>query len=117
MAVHDRYTTRSATVLLDQQKPAKHALGSPEVINPAQRLVVSSVAMGRKPLEGSSEFFLSDRAYIEIVFDAEPNPHAIKRGADSYVLMRPEGRWHRPGILDKSAKRSAVKSATNKKRS
>jgi predicted GNAT family N-acyltransferase len=62
--------------------------------------------MGWKQLEGSSEFFFSDYAYIEIVFDADPNPKAIKLGVDPYVLMRPEGRWDRPGILDRSAQRS-----------
>jgi predicted GNAT family N-acyltransferase len=75
------------------------------------------VNMGWKPLEGSSEFFFSDHAYIEIVFDAKPNPKAVKLGIDPYVLMRPEGRWDRPGILDRSANRSAGKAATQKKRS
>jgi predicted GNAT family N-acyltransferase len=75
------------------------------------------VNMGWKRLEGSPEFFFSDHAYIEIVFDAKPNPRAVRLGVDPYVLMRPEGRWDRPGILDKSAKRSAQKAAAQKKRS
>jgi predicted GNAT family N-acyltransferase len=66
--------------------------------------------MGWKRLEGSSEFHFSDHAYIEIVFDTEPHPDAIKLGADPYVLMRPEGRWDRPGVLDRSAHRSAHQS-------
>lgn len=74
------------------------------------------VGMGWKPLEGSSEFFFSDHAYIEIVFDAEPNPKAIKLGIDPYVLMRPEGRWDRPGILDRSAQRNSTKVSKTKKR-
>ena len=74
------------------------------------------VNMGWKPLEGSSEFFFSDHAYIEIVFDAQPNPKAVKLGMDPYVLMRPEGRWDRPGILDQSAIRSGRKPATQKRR-
>jgi predicted GNAT family N-acyltransferase len=72
------------------------------------------VNMGWKPLEGSSEFFFSDHAYVEIVFDAEPNPKAVRLGNDPYVLMRPEGRWDRPGILDQSARRSVGKTATRK---
>jgi predicted GNAT family N-acyltransferase len=72
--------------------------------------------MGWKQLEGSSEFFFSDYAYIEIVFDTEPNPKAVRLGMDPYVLMRPEGRWDRPGILDRSATRTARKPATQKKR-
>lgn len=75
------------------------------------------VNMGWKPLEGSSEFFFSDHAYIEIVYDTEPNRQAVKLGVDPYVLMRPEGRWDRPGILDHSALRSAGKTAAHKKRS
>jgi predicted GNAT family N-acyltransferase len=74
------------------------------------------VGMGWKQLEGSSEFFFSDHAYIEIVYDAEPNPKAVKLGMDPYVLMRPEGRWDRPGILDQSANRSVRKPTTQKKR-
>jgi predicted GNAT family N-acyltransferase len=73
------------------------------------------VNMGWKQLEGSSEFFFSDHAYIEIVFDAEPDPGAVRLGMDPYILMRPEGRWDRPGILDKSAQRSVRKPATQKK--
>jgi predicted GNAT family N-acyltransferase len=74
------------------------------------------VNMGWKQLEGSSEFHFSDYAYIEIVLDTEPDPQAVRLGVDPYVLMRPEGRWDRPGILDKSAIRSARKPAAQKKR-
>jgi predicted GNAT family N-acyltransferase len=66
--------------------------------------------MGWHRLEGSPEFYFSDYAYIEIVLDTEPNPEAIRLGVDPYVLMRAEGRWDRPGILDKSAERSSAKS-------
>jgi predicted GNAT family N-acyltransferase len=85
------------------------------------------VNMGWKQLEGSSEFFFSDYAYIEIVIDTDPNPNAITLGVDPYVLMRPEGRWDRPGVLDRSAQRGSmqrgsvqpgsVKVAAGKKRS
>jgi hypothetical protein len=77
-------------------------------------LLTYYVNMGWKPLEGSSEFFFSDHAYVEIVYDTEPHPKAVRLGADPYVLMRPEGRWDRPGILDRSAHRSGGKTATQK---
>ena len=63
--------------------------------------------MGWKQLEGSSEFYFSDYAYIEIVIDTDPSPNAIALGVDPYVLMRPEGRWDRPGVLDRSAQRGS----------
>jgi len=75
------------------------------------------VNMGWKPLEGSSEFFFSDYAYIEIVIDIDPNPNAVALGVDPYVLMRPEGRWDRPGVLDRSAQRGSAKVAATKKKS
>jgi predicted GNAT family N-acyltransferase len=65
------------------------------------------VNMGWKQLEGSSEFYFSDYAYIEIVIDTDPSPNAIALGVDPYVLMRPEGRWDRPGVLDRSAQRGS----------
>ena len=74
------------------------------------------VNMGWKQLEGSSEFFFSDYAYIEIVIDTDPNPNAIALGVDPYVLMRPEGRWDRPGVLDRSAQRGSAKVAAGKKK-
>jgi predicted GNAT family N-acyltransferase len=71
--------------------------------------------MGWRKLEGSSEFCFSDHAYIEIVIDTDPNPNAIKLGVDPYVLMRPEGRWEEPGILDQSANRGSHRAAGKKK--
>jgi predicted GNAT family N-acyltransferase len=74
------------------------------------------VGMGWKPLEGSSEFFFSDYAYVEIVIDTDAHPNAIALGVDPYVLMRPEGRWDRPGVLDRSAQRGSGRVAKAKKK-
>jgi predicted GNAT family N-acyltransferase len=75
-------------------------------------LLTYYAGMGWRPLEGSAEFTFSDHAYIEIVIDTDSNPSAIKLGVDPYVLMRPEGRWDEPGILDQSAKRGSLRAAT-----
>jgi len=61
--------------------------------------------------ENTRRFVFSDFEYIEIVADIEPDPQAINLEADPYVLIRPEGRWHIPGILEQSATRSATKLA------
>jgi len=53
--------------------------------------------------EGAQEFVFSDFDYVEIVADIEKHPDAIKIGADPYVIIRPEGRWHVPGVLEQSA--------------
>jgi predicted GNAT family N-acyltransferase len=58
---------------------------------------------GFRPLEGAQEFVFSDFDYVEIVLDTTPHPKAITIGVDPYIMIRPEGRWHVPGILERSA--------------
>jgi len=58
------------------------------------------VELGFHPLEGGRELSFSNFEYVEIVHDATRHPQAITLGIDPYVLMRPEGRWHLPGILE-----------------
>jgi predicted GNAT family N-acyltransferase len=60
---------------------------------------------GFQPMEGRATFAFSDESYVEIVRDLPPANDAVKIGDDPYVLIRPEGRWHEPGILERSAKR------------
>jgi predicted GNAT family N-acyltransferase len=60
---------------------------------------------GFRPFEGSKEFVFSDFDYIEVSLDMTPHPQAISIGVDPYIMIRPEGRWHLPGILERSAVR------------
>jgi len=59
------------------------------------------VRPGRRP------FSFSDYEYVEMEFDLQPPPDAITIDSDPLVLLRPEGEWDRPGVLDRSAARSA----------
>jgi len=62
------------------------------------------IALGWKPLKGGRRrIVFSDHEYVEIVFEATPTTDSISLESDPYVLMRPEGRWHVPGILERSA--------------
>jgi predicted GNAT family N-acyltransferase len=54
-------------------------------------------------LEGGREFVFSDFDYVEVVLKSERHPKAISLGIDPYVMIRPEGRWHLPGVLERSA--------------
>jgi predicted GNAT family N-acyltransferase len=65
--------------------------------------------LGFRPLEGGREFAFSDFDYIEIVLDTTPHPKAIAIGVDPYIMIRPEGRWHVPGILERSAIRPVTR--------
>jgi predicted GNAT family N-acyltransferase len=69
--------------------------------------------LGWRPLEGARRVVFSDHEYVEIVFEADPSCDAISLESDPYVLMRPEGRWHVPGILERSAIRPVARSCVD----
>jgi predicted GNAT family N-acyltransferase len=60
-------------------------------------------------LESVREFIFSDFDYVEMVLDTAPHPQAITIGVDPYIMIRPEGRWHVPGILERSAIRPVTR--------
>jgi predicted GNAT family N-acyltransferase len=59
-------------------------------------------------MPGSREFAFSDFDYVEVKLETEQHPQRIRLGDDPYVLIRPEGQWDVPGILELSADRSAA---------
>ena len=56
-----------------------------------------------RPRAGRARFSFSDYDYVEMEFDLVPPANAIGLETDPYVLLRPEGDWDRPGILESSA--------------
>jgi predicted GNAT family N-acyltransferase len=60
---------------------------------------------GFERMQGSREFVFSDFDYVEVRLDTEKHPQSITLDDDPYVLIRPEGRWDTPGILEKSVGR------------
>lgn len=64
---------------------------------------------GAVPMPGGKEFAFSDFDYVEVMADFERDPHAISIGTNPYVIIRPEGRWHEPGVLERSAKRPVTR--------
>lgn len=74
-----------------------------------KRLVGFWSRFGFHILEGGRELVFSDFDYVEMVAEIEPHPDAVRIGADPYKVIRPEGRWHRPGVLELSAQRDATR--------
>jgi predicted GNAT family N-acyltransferase len=74
-----------------------------------KRLVNFWGRFGFKPIEGAKEFVFSDFDYVEIVAEIERDPEAITIGADPYVMIRPEGQWHKPGVLERSSGRPVTR--------
>jgi len=80
------------------------------------RLVNFWSRFGFRVMEDRKPFVFSDFDYVEIVADIEPDADAVRIGCDPYVIIRPEGRWHKPGILEKSASRAVTSPSVVQKR-
>jgi predicted GNAT family N-acyltransferase len=79
-----------------------------------KRLVNFWSRFGFHVMEGGKEFVFSDFDYVEIVADMERDPDSVALGGDPYVLIRPEGRWDIPGILEKSASRPVTRPSVDR---
>jgi hypothetical protein len=51
---------------------------------------------------------VSDHEYIEVERRLTPPADALTIDSDPLVLLRPEGLWDRPGVLDRSVNRPAT---------
>jgi predicted GNAT family N-acyltransferase len=70
------------------------------------RLVKFWSHFGAVPMAGRPPLAFSDFAYTEMLLETTPLADAISLESDPYVLIRPEGAWHKPGILESSTERS-----------
>ena len=100
-----------AAIRLCQMKGYRRLYGHSQ-----KRLVNFWGRFGFRPLEGAKEFVFSDFDYVELVADVEKDPNSIAIGADPYVIIRPEGRWHVPGILERSAARRVTRPSVEERR-
>jgi predicted GNAT family N-acyltransferase len=64
---------------------------------------------GFQPMVKNYDLVFSDHEFVEMYGELEPHPNPLTMYSDPYLLVRPEGRWDEPGVLD----RSAVRAATN----
>lgn len=62
---------------------------------------------GAKPLPNRRQFVFSDYRYIEMVIDLDPVGDPVSLESGPMVILRPEGDWDRPGILEFSSARTA----------
>jgi len=69
------------------------------------RLVHFWERFGFKPMQKDAKLVFSDHEYVEIAGDIAPHPHPLTPESDPLILIRPEGKWDEPGVLDHSAVR------------
>lgn len=62
-------------------------------------------------MRGARDFAFSDFDYTEVKLEIEKHPQSISLAADPYVIIRPEGLWDTPGVLETSASRGVSLSA------
>ena len=71
------------------------------------RLAPFWAQFGFRPM-GKPNFTFSDHEYIEMDGDFPPHEKRITLQSDPLVIVRPEGKWDEPGVLDLSASRPAT---------
>ncbi len=74
-----------------------------------KRLVNFWGHFGFELFEGGKELVFSDFDYVEMQMNTDRHPSAITIGVDPYVIIRAEGRWHEPGVLEKSQSRPVTR--------
>jgi predicted GNAT family N-acyltransferase len=82
-------------------------------VHSQKRLVKFWTKCGFRTFEGGQELIFSDFDYVEMILDTDRHPQTISIGIDPYVIIRPEGNWHSPGILERSRVRP-IKQPINK---
>jgi predicted GNAT family N-acyltransferase len=60
---------------------------------------------GGVPIKDRTTVTVSGFNYTEMMVDLEPLPNAVTVDSGGYVILRPEGDWDQPGILEVSATR------------
>lgn len=70
-----------------------------------ERLVKFWSRFGFKPVEEQQGLVFSDFAYTEMYAEIDPHPDPVSIDSDPYIIIRPEGEWHKPGVLEASVTR------------
>jgi len=68
---------------------------------------------GAKPLSDRDKFVFSDYRYSEMILNLEPIADPISLKSEPMVILRPEGEWDRPGVLEFSSVRMPRKPTDN----
>lgn len=68
---------------------------------------------GFREMPNGTPVVFSDFSYTEMINDSLPVDNAIALGTDPYVLLRPEGEWDTPSLLEESASRDASRQIRN----
>jgi predicted GNAT family N-acyltransferase len=107
VAVLPKYrATRVTRIIMDKGIEIVRRKGYRTLYGHAQkRFVQFWQRYGFQELKKNSPLVFSDHEYVEMTVELKPHAEAITVMSDPYVIMRPEGSWDEPGVLDESAER------------
>jgi len=74
--------------------------------NAEPRFVKLWERFGFRPRTADATFSFSSLEFVIGDLELPLHPEALTTQSDPYVLVRPEGQWARPGVLDRSTKTS-----------
>jgi predicted GNAT family N-acyltransferase len=77
--------------------------------HPQKRILKFWTKLGFEEVPRNTAFHFSDHDYTEMRKSLKPHADAFTMHADPMVLIRPEGSWDRPGVLDRSAQRPVTR--------
>ncbi len=111
LTVRKEFRNRGATrPLIEAAIALCKAKGYQRMYGHAARHVVKFwEQFGFSVIENAKEFVFSDFEYIEMQLFTERQPTAVTIGIDPYLTIRPEGQWHKPGVLEASAARPVTR--------
>ena len=99
--------TRISFVLIRAAIDHCHRKGFEKIIGHARNeLIPLWQRFGFRVTETSRELVFSDFKYTEMVLAAPLPENSITIRTDPYELIRPEGQWDEPGVLEDSVERS-----------
>jgi predicted GNAT family N-acyltransferase len=98
---HETLALIEAAIRLAERKGYRRILGHAQArLLPFWQRRFRAVPRGER-----GQFAFSDHDYIEMVAEVNPPENALSLDSDPMVLLRPEGDWDRPGVLDRSLTR------------
>lgn len=106
---HEYRNSRASFRLVSAAIRLARTKGYTKIYGHAQdRLVKFWAHFGARPIPGRPKLVFSDFSYTEMLLELPRVANAITLQCDPYVLIRPEGSWDTPGVLDQSASRDAT---------
>ncbi|NNU81442.1 GNAT family N-acetyltransferase [Halovulum dunhuangense] len=113
VAVRPRFRkTRIAFKMIRFGIEHAHRKGFSRIIGHARdELIPLYRLFGFRVDEDARSLVFSDYSYTEMVLDGDLPENAITLRSCPYALIRPEGDWDRPGILEKSVDRTKTDTA------